>query len=138
MDWPPSLVHRCRFYLPDPVWVRLSSGGSGVIFPPDNTPGLTPSPGRCRLCSEVLVPVVTVRWDQCARARKARSPGFVAVRTAAVPARLVVSGGSRAYPLRTSCGLGHTMFPFRLAEGAAAHGTHDDRESHHDEDREQG
>src|SRR3954447_23054592 len=56
MDWPPSLVHRCRFYLPDPVWVRLSSGGSGVIFAPDNTPGLTPSPGRCRLCSELLVP----------------------------------------------------------------------------------
>ncbi len=28
----------------------------GVIFAPDNTPGLSPSPGRCRLCSELLVP----------------------------------------------------------------------------------
>src|SRR5680860_338300 len=57
---PPSLVaqsrwetlsrgHRCRFYSPVQV-ARTFFRRLRVIFAPANTPGLTPSPGRSRLC----------------------------------------------------------------------------------------
>jgi len=38
-----------------------------VIFAPDNTPGLAPSPGRCRLFSELLVPSTPCGAPQSAR-----------------------------------------------------------------------
>ncbi len=60
--WPPRVVGMPSRARPLPVLPARdlghgrSSGGSGVIFAPASTPGLTPSPSRSRLVPDLLVP----------------------------------------------------------------------------------
>src|SRR3954470_10235930 len=81
----------CRPWLGSAIFRRLR-----VIFAPDNTPGLAPSPGRCRLCSELLVPSTPCGADQSARARVSGS-----TRYRGHGAWKVVSLQVGAYPRRT-------------------------------------
>ena len=104
--------------------LRRSSGGSGVIFAPANTPGLSPSPGRCRLCSELLVPSTPCGRAQSARRRGGGHPGFRG-RSAGPgrPGRGQLSGAGVRHILAAPCGLGHTRDSFtRMSRPADARG----------------
>ena len=65
-----------------------------MIFAPDNTPGLSPPPGRCRLCSELLVPSTP-----CGRGNSARESRTVQRGRPAHPVQRVhVIGRGRLSP----------------------------------------
>src|SRR3954454_22569692 len=93
----PTRLRRGRFYVSPGPCVRCAFFRQlRVIFAPDNTPGLAPSPGRCRLCSELLVPSTPCGADQSARARVSGS-----TRYRGHGAWKVVSLQVGAYPRRT-------------------------------------